>query len=490
MSAKRLLYLEPQQMSAYVWQGGVLQAEGCFSDTPDGHAAFAEYAAAHPTSRFSLLADIDEEIHTTENIPWLRGSERRQLIARRLARHFPEPALNIVTSLGAEQGQRREEKLLFSSLGAPTGFEPWLKALVTPLRGLYAPSQLNGGLLRRLERKHSCCLLFTLNGNVLRENWMIGQATLFSRRLTLSDQESGEPGATIVREAGQLRQYLLNQRQLSQDKPLQVIVIAAHQHLQSIEQAAAASQKLVFSLIDPQLAAQGIKLRSNIAPLGPQHLYLHRLANSPPPTQFAPTSWRDELKPIRIRRGLTVLSLLTIVGSTLWAVQTDREIARLQASAQQIAEEIAALQQRQTLAAAKQPGPGLSGETLKRIVLQHAELTQQQGLPGPAWNMLSQALTQVPAATLDELDWKIAPPETSTAAGNRETLTLRGSIQFNPQQPGAGRLAFEQLVDHLRNAPSRKVSILQAPASQMPNDGQLSDPPPRRFAIEITRSLP
>lgn len=483
MSAQRLLYLDKRHLRAFAWQGGSLQDEGSFADTPDGHAAFAGYVATRRRSTFSLLVDSDDEIHSEESIPDLRGQERRQLIARRLAQHFPQPALTIATSLGYEQGLRRNEKLLLSSLGHAAGFEPWrraLRQLAAPLRGIYAPSQLNGSLLARLDEKHPRCLLFTLNGNTLRENWLVDGVTRFSRRLTLADAADGEPGASIVREAGRLHQYLLNQRQLGPDEPVTVVVIADPADIESIRPSAAGSGLLNFSLVDTRLAAGKLRLRTSASIVTPELFYLQLLASKAPQQQFAPPDWRHDWRLPRIRRALAALSLLAIAGSALSTALTHSEIAHLQESARQIEEATAALRRSHPEPAPSRPESGISGDILRQIGMQHAELMQQQAQPGSGWNMVSQALEQVPSAHLEELDWKIVPSAKSTAQGISETITLRGSLQINPQAPGSEELAFAQLLDHLRNAPSRRVSILQAPHG---NANQ-------RFAVEITRSLP
>ena len=52
---------------------GELLPEGIFENNDDGLREFAQYLAEHRNSHFSLLANVAEEGHIHETIPFLRG---------------------------------------------------------------------------------------------------------------------------------------------------------------------------------------------------------------------------------------------------------------------------------------------------------------------------------------------------------------------------------------------------------------------------------
>src|ERR1700704_2971311 len=54
-----------------------------------GVAEFARYVAGAPESLFYVLADVVEEDFFQENIPYVRGADRRALLARKLAPRYP-----------------------------------------------------------------------------------------------------------------------------------------------------------------------------------------------------------------------------------------------------------------------------------------------------------------------------------------------------------------------------------------------------------------
>ena len=57
---------------------GELQKEGAFDMNEKGVAEFSTYAAGAPGSLFYVLADVVEEDFFQENVPYVRGADRRR----------------------------------------------------------------------------------------------------------------------------------------------------------------------------------------------------------------------------------------------------------------------------------------------------------------------------------------------------------------------------------------------------------------------------
>ncbi|HEY6722296.1 MAG TPA: hypothetical protein VI363_11730 [Burkholderiales bacterium] len=130
MPRKRLLYFTSQRATAYLWETGELQKEGVFGMNEKGVAEFSRYVAGAPRSLFYVLADVVEEDFFQENIPYVRGSDRRTLLARKLAQRYRDTSLAVTISLGSENhAGRREERILYTSFTNTQQFQPWLAAL-------------------------------------------------------------------------------------------------------------------------------------------------------------------------------------------------------------------------------------------------------------------------------------------------------------------------------------------------------------------------
>src|SRR3990172_3772495 len=128
MAQRRLLYLTVQQLRAYGWKAGNLVADGSFEAGDQGVTEFTRYVAGSPKSLYYVVADVADEDFFQENIPYVRGKDRRTLLGRKIAQRYRDTSLALALSLGMEKGARREERILFSSFTNTQPFQPWLAA--------------------------------------------------------------------------------------------------------------------------------------------------------------------------------------------------------------------------------------------------------------------------------------------------------------------------------------------------------------------------
>src|SRR5579864_6682812 len=129
MVDKRLLYFTAQRVTAYLWTKGELRQEAVFRNNEEGVAEFSKYVADSRDSLFYVLADVVEEDFFQENIPYVRGRDRRALLARKLAQRYRDTTLAMPLSLGNEiHAGRREERILYTSFTNTQQFQPWLAA--------------------------------------------------------------------------------------------------------------------------------------------------------------------------------------------------------------------------------------------------------------------------------------------------------------------------------------------------------------------------
>ncbi len=116
-----------------------LEACQMHDETPVWLAGFASGEAAAlnawlatraPRERCRILVNLADETYQTEDLPRVRGADRRALIARRTAAWFPHPEFARAWSLGAApDGRKGFERLVFAGLERPDELRPWLEAL-------------------------------------------------------------------------------------------------------------------------------------------------------------------------------------------------------------------------------------------------------------------------------------------------------------------------------------------------------------------------
>lgn len=498
--SSRLLYLNTHHLSAFAWQSGRLQPEGVFAGDDEGLAQFAAYLADHSGSQFSLIANVAEESHVQELIPFLRGNDRQALIARRIGQHFQGTSLAAVTSLGYEKTRRKNERVLLSALTNPAHFAPWLQAIAqaeAPLAGIYTVAQLGGLLLRKLGQPTTRCLLLTLQDQSIRESYLVDGQTHFSRMAPLTDSSIAGIARSFAAEAGKLHQYLIGQRLIGRDDMLPVFIVAHTLSIPAIENACPEHGQLAFTIIDSHAAAAQLKLHTLPEDNRSELLFLHLLATAPPRQQFAGEAPRHHYRLAQIRHGLIAAGLVALLGGALFAAKNLVDAHTLREEASRLKAEEAELAHRYQEISATFPQLGIDNDSLRRLTGRYGELLRLQRQPGPAYAQVSRVLDRMPAIMLEGIDWKIGqnlPSTVAFAADSPEITTVRASVRLERADTRQILAVFEQFVDALKAEPGVTVKVLQRPfdvesgTALRGGDGIDEVVQPRPFAIEITRS--
>jgi len=502
VTASRLLYLNTHRLSAYAWQHGKLTAEGVFENGEAGLAQFRAYLERNPRSQFSLLANVAEEGHALEVIPFLTGNDRQALIARKIGQHFLGTPLATAFSLGYEKNRRKNEKLLISALTNPGHFEPWLQRIQeaeAPLAGIYSLAQLGGLLLKKLGYGDKRCLLLTLQDHSIRESYLVDGQTLFSRMAPITDSSIAGAASSFAAEAGKLHQYLIGQRLIGRDETLPVYIVAAPPALPAIEKSCPDRGHLTFAFIDSHGAASKIGLHTPPQDNSSELLFLHLLATAPPKLQFAGEIHRHDYRLSQIRQGLVAAGLIALLGGLLFAAREIYETYDLRQETQALKSSEADLNWRYQEISATFPQLGIDNETLRRLTTRHAELSRQQRQLAPAYIQVSRALDRMPTVILLGLDWKIGrggTPAANDLAGTEEITTVRGAIRADSNATPRQILAtFEQFTELLRADPNCSVSIQQQPfdlesgRALRGGDSEDANGQPRQFTVEISRKI-
>lgn len=502
MTTHRLLYLNTHRLSAYTWRQGRLFPESVFEISDAGLNTFTQYLQDHPKSRFSLLANVAEEGHILESIPFLRGRDRAALITRKISQHFSGTSLTAAISLGYEKNKRKNEKLLISALTNPSHFEPWLsriKSAEAPLVGVFTTAQLGGQLLKKLGFGKGRCLLLTLQDHSIRESYLIDGQALFSRMAVITDSSIAGVASSFSAEAGKLHQYLIGQRQVGRDETLPVFIIAHPSAIPAIEKACPNREHLDFSIVDSQLAAK--KLGSHTPPEDShsEYLFLHLLATAAPSQQFASEPLRHDYHLTQIRQGLIATGLIAVIAGSLVTTKKIYEAHTLRNESHALLAAESDLNWRYQEISSTFPQLGIDNETLRRITNRHVDLSRQQRLPSETYINISRALNQVSAVFIESIEWKVELSGASTTKGiqgDQEVTVVRGAIRAeNSATPRQILGIFEQFITLLERDSASAIHVQHQPfelKSENPlrgGDNEDGNGTPREFMIEIVRKI-
>lgn len=216
-----LLSLDPLGLVACRAHGHGIDLLAAFAS--GDHAAFAAWLCGRPAGeRCRLMVALPDEAYEIEDLPRVRGADRRALFARRLAAWFPDPRFAHAIALGrAPDGRKAFERVLFAGLERTADLHPWLDAIDAAsisLERLVPAAALLPLLLPDGSGSPVPRLVAAVGRAGLRIALLSARRTVFSR--LVGDPRGGETDPPAWQaEIERTRDYLVAQRRLADDVP-------------------------------------------------------------------------------------------------------------------------------------------------------------------------------------------------------------------------------------------------------------------------------
>lgn len=437
MPHKRILYLTSRQITAYSWKKGELRRENIFSFNDEGVATFSKYVAGADKSLYYLLADFVEEDFSQENIPHLRGKDRRAVLARKLALRYRDTTLAIPLSLGFEvHGGRREERILYTSFTNTQQLQPWLAALRSHearVAGVFSVALVSAQVGKRIGFKGPRYLMVSLQPAGLRQTYIENGRVRFSRLGRVDFSNPRSIAESCAAESGRIQQYLVNTRILPREAPaLDVLVLAPGKYKALYDAACKETSQLHFHVRDLDQVGRDAGLIAAPEETLAEGLFLHMLAKFRAGEQFADDGLRRFYHLWRARVGMVA------AGAALFAFCLGYSGVKLN-DIYQIDQQVEIDRQQQARASQEYarlqtgfPKTPTSSENLKVIVRNYQTLLRQNALPSGMLVEISQALAELPQIELEKIDWDAGPgPKAQSgadAANQVQTAEISGRL--------------------------------------------------------------
>jgi len=489
MPAKRLLYITAARATAYLWSSRKLSLDASFPASEEGVAAFANYLATAPSSLFYVLADVVEEDFHQENIPFLRGGDRRALLERKLAQRYRDTSLSVALSLGVERGQRRDERIVFSSFTNTQQLHPWLMALRdsdAPVVGVYSAALVAPQLAAQLGYKKAPCLMVALSQAGLRQSYIDAGQIRFSRLGPLEPAEVASPervADAFDRETTRVYQYLTAMRVLQREGgPVDTLLIAPPGQAAAVREAAGNVAQLRVQVLDLDDVRRRIGLRSAPAGAGAEALYLHLLAAHPPAHQYAKENLRGAYRLHQWRGGLVAGGAAVLAVCLLFAGSQAWEIFRLHEAADQDRQQVALAQASYGRVTAQFPEMPTNTDNLRTSMQQYRVIAAQTRSPRELLLEISQVLSESPRIDLEQLRWEFdakvtEPPKEGASEAPRtaragadgasaryEAVEIAARVRETSASDYRGiQLLVNQFVGELRKRPGVEVLGVKMP---------------------------
>jgi hypothetical protein len=459
---KRLFYFSSQEVTAYRWINGKLQREATFGVGEAGVAEFSRYVAGRLDSLFYVLADIIEEDFFLENIPYVRGSDRSALLARKLSQRYRDTSLAAPISLGSEvHAGRKEERILYTSFTNTQQFQPWLEALRSrdaKVAGVFSVALLAAILGKKLGFKASRYVMVSLQHAGLRQSYVENGQIRFSRVGRVNLSEPLAIAQDCAAESLRTHQYLVNSRILPRDAPaLDVLVLAPAKDKALYDAACVDSPRLHFHVHELDKVARSIGMKSLPPDALGESVFLHTLAQSAPRDQYADRRLRHFYDLWRARVGLlgagaAVMALCVLLAGTRLL---DAYLIKQESLSDRSQEALATVEYSRLQA--RFPKTPTSTENLRAIVRNYRSLLGQSVSPAGLLVEISQALTPLPQIEIDRLDWEVGGSKATAAEGAKAPPgrpTPTGQAQAQPTEAPvqvaeiSGRLVIPQASDY------------------------------------------
>lgn len=420
MREKLLICISAQHATAAYWVAGkMLQVEE-FTNDEKGHAAFREFLTPHPSVPVFVMVDAVEEDYRFETMPHSWGSERAQMVGRKLKQHYRNTPYMGAWLQGREAGKRRDDRYLFSALTNPELVSDWLRAISAqelPLAAIYLLPMVSVGLLDRLHVKTPNLLIAAQHAGGLRLTFFRDRQFRLSRLTRGDSSKATDPVRLFAGEISNTRLYLHALRTATLDEHLTVLLLDRNDELEEVAVTILQDNPALDCV---RVGRAELASRLGLDPLllakTPDAMYLHLLGLKPPAGNIAPATATLGYRRYRATRAIYGVCAGVGALAAVWSVANAWQAYEVNGQAAEIAQQVSAQDAQYQQITRQFPPAPTTGENMKRGVEIARAMRDAQRDPVGVMALVSQALQSSPNIVLREFGWRygLAPIEKGT----------------------------------------------------------------------------
>ncbi len=415
MAHKLLIGISSHGATVARWRGNRVAECEVFDNDEGGHAAFREYLAACEYMPALLMVDAVEEDYRFETLPHTFGSDRTQMVGRKLRQHYRNTPYMTSWLLGRDASKRRDDRYLFSALTNPEIVDEWLKAVLArglPVAGLYLLPMVSAALPQKLDIKTGNLLVVAQHAAGLRLTFFRDRQFRLSR-LTRHDSARGSDRARYFgEEVSNTRLYLHALRTMTLDEQLMVLLLDRRDDLVDVAAAIARDNPSLDCVrLGRQELARRLGLSESLLDVSPYIIYLQLLGARAPQSNLAPPSVTVGHRRYQARRGIYAASAAIVLGAAVWTGANLLKTWELNGEEQLVKRQTAQLSAQYLQVTRQFPAAPASAENLKRTVEIAQKLRDNTHTPLEMMSVVSQALESSPNIVVRDFQWQYGPNE-------------------------------------------------------------------------------
>ena len=427
MADKLLIGVSSQGATAAHWRGGRIVACGEFQHDDEGLATFKEYLTQFSNVPVHFLVDAVEEDYRFETLPHAFGSDRSDLVGRKLKQHYRNTPYVAAWLLGRDAGKRRDDRYLFSALTNAELVTDWLQAVAArglPIAGIYLLPMVSAALLDKVDTKATNLLLVAQHAHGLR-------LTFFrDRQFRLSRLTRGDSGRADNRvryfgeEISNTRLYLHALRTMTLDEHLTVLLVDRTDELSEVAAGVTRDNPSLecVRLGRAELTSK-LGLSAQILDASPFSVYLQLLGLKEPPSNLAPANVTVGYKRYQARRAIYAGCGALAVAAIAWAGLNASQVMTVRGETEDSQRQTGLLASQYAEVTRQFPQAPASAENLKKAVEIAQKLRESIHTPQRMMSVVSQALETSPTVVVKEFGWQYGTTEMEAGAGTSPPTT-------------------------------------------------------------------
>ena len=450
MADKLLFSVSASQVSSARWLGGRLGMSTVFENSEAGFAAFKEHLAQEPNLPAHMIVDAVEEDYRFESLPHSFGSDRGEMIARKLKQHYRNTQYCNARIQGRDPGKRRDDRYLFCALTNPELINGWLQEIIErklPVAGIFLLPTVSAQLIEKLKLKQTNLLVVSIHGAGLRLSFFRDQQLRISR-LARIDGSASQAIKNYAEEISNTRLYLHALRVMTLDEHLSVLIVDRNDSLKDLEQ--------TIGRDNPNIECRRLGRQEIISSLGiaapaldssSDALYLHLLAPRPPDNNLAPANVTLGYRQHQIRRGIYAMTAVTVFAAATWCAITLYQIFDARIDTESAKRQTVDLQRQYQEATLQFPAAPTTAENLRRAVEISQKISATTRTPEVTMRLVSQALDSHPQIVMKSFAWKYGTTEVEGGREGNQAPTAAVPVVPLPNAPAGAKRKESALVE-------------------------------------------
>lgn len=395
---------------AGVWHAGKLQGSQMFANDDQGHAAFIEFLQRYSSAPVYLIADAVEEDYRLESLPHTSGSANKELIERKLNQYYRGLEYRTAHFINRDKEKRRDDRYLFAALNNAEFMQHWvldIQKVEAQLVGVYLLPMLSQVIVRQLKLMAPHILLCERLSSGLRQTYLHNGRLRMSRLVPNLPEAANQLGYFYLVETEKTRLYLISQRFIARETPLNLVLASADGKTKAISEAISQEQNLESTDLDLSQFAKGLGLSAQAIQQHPELLHMQLLVNGHEVDNLAPQTLTKQYQFNQVKQAIKISTVVLGAIGLCVAAALFIQALSYKSDFDQATKDTLIEQHRYDEVAKNFPATPINAADLQTAVELDNALETYPKSPRRLMQVVSAALDKSPQIQLDRLRWTL-----------------------------------------------------------------------------------